>query len=103
MATLNLPEGVAEKFDLILAKAYSLDSKMEYLNTTVKKKKVYKVSFLSWKLILTPLRTSRRFWVKSLHTWKLIPDLLMNVLTNFKAVWKVVKRKSMNFIRKLFI
>ena len=42
MVTLNLPEGVAEKFDLILAKAYSLDSKMEYLNITVKKK-VYKV------------------------------------------------------------
>ena len=37
MAALNLSEGVAEKFDLILAKLYSLDSKMEDLNTTVKK------------------------------------------------------------------
>ena len=36
MAALNLSEGVAEKFDLILAKLYSLDSKMEDLNTTVK-------------------------------------------------------------------
>ena len=36
MAALNLSEGVAEKFDLILAKLCSLDSKMEDLNTTVK-------------------------------------------------------------------
>ena len=36
MAALNLSEGVAEKFDLILAKICSLDSKMEDLNTTVK-------------------------------------------------------------------
>ena len=36
MAALNLPEGVADKFDLILAKLCSLDSKMEDLNTTVK-------------------------------------------------------------------
>ena len=33
MAALNLSEGVAEKFDLILG---SLDSKMEDLNTSVK-------------------------------------------------------------------
>ena len=37
MAALNLSEGVAEKFDLILAKLCSLDSKMEDLNTTVKR------------------------------------------------------------------
>ena len=36
MAALNLSEGVAEKFDLILAKLCSLDSKMKDLNTTVK-------------------------------------------------------------------
>ena len=36
MAALNLSEGVAEKFDLILAKLCSLDTKMEDLNTTVK-------------------------------------------------------------------
>ena len=36
MAALNLSEGVAKKFDLILAKLCSLDSKMEDLNTTVK-------------------------------------------------------------------
>ena len=36
MAALNLSEGVAEKFNLILAKLCSLDSKMEDLNTTVK-------------------------------------------------------------------
>ena len=36
MAALNLSKGVAEKFDLILAKLCSLDSKMEDLNTTVK-------------------------------------------------------------------
>ena len=36
MAALNLSEGVTEKFDLILAKLCSLDSKMEDLNTTVK-------------------------------------------------------------------
>jgi len=36
MAALNLSEGVAEKFDLILAKLCSLDSKMEDLNITVK-------------------------------------------------------------------
>ena len=36
MAALNLSEGIAEKFDLILAKLCSLDSKMEDLNTTVK-------------------------------------------------------------------
>ena len=36
MAALNLSEGVAAKFDLILAKLSSLDSKMEDLNTTVK-------------------------------------------------------------------
>ena len=85
MAALNLSEGVAEKFDLILAKLCSLDSKMKDLNTTVK---VYKVSYLSWKLILSPLRTSRRIWMKSSLTWKLIPNLLMSALANFKAVWK---------------
>ena len=36
MSALNLSEGVAEKFDLILAKLCSLESKMEDLNTTVK-------------------------------------------------------------------
>ena len=36
MAALNLSEGVAEKFDLILEKLCSLDSKMEDLNTAVK-------------------------------------------------------------------
>lgn len=36
MAALNLCEGVAEKFELILAKLCSLDSKMENLNATVK-------------------------------------------------------------------
>lgn len=36
MAALKLSEGVAEKFDLILAKLCSLDTKMEDLNTTVK-------------------------------------------------------------------
>ena len=36
MAALNLSEGVAKKFDLILAKLCSLDSKMKDLNTTVK-------------------------------------------------------------------
>ena len=36
MAALNPSEGVAEKFDLTLAKLCSLDSKMEDLNTTVK-------------------------------------------------------------------
>lgn len=36
MAALNLSEGVAEKFDLILAKLCSLDSKMQDLNTAVK-------------------------------------------------------------------
>ena len=35
MAALNLSEGVAKKFDLILAKLCSLDSKMKDLNTTV--------------------------------------------------------------------
>lgn len=36
MAALNPSDGVAEKFDLTLAKLCSLDSKMEDLNTTVK-------------------------------------------------------------------
>ena len=36
MAALNLSESVAEKFDLLLAKLCSLDSKIEDLNTTVK-------------------------------------------------------------------
>ena len=35
MAALNLSEGVAENFDLILAKLCSLDSKIEDLNTAV--------------------------------------------------------------------
>ena len=37
LAALNLSEGVVEKFDLILAKLCSLDSKMEDLKTTVKR------------------------------------------------------------------
>ena len=45
MAALNLSEGVAEKFDLILAKLCSLDSKMEDLNTTVERSQS-KLSFM---------------------------------------------------------
>ena len=37
MVTLKLSDGVAEKIDLLLAKLCSLSSKMEGLNTTVKK------------------------------------------------------------------
>ena len=83
MAALNLSEDVAEKFDLILAKLCSLDSKMEDLNTTVKSLQS-KLSFME--IDIDPLRTSRRIWMKSSLTWKLIPNLLMIALTNFKAV-----------------
>ena len=55
------------------------------------------------KLILTPLRTSRRIWMKISLTRKLIPNLLMIALANFKAVWKKkVRRKSTNVIRTFF-
>ena len=50
MVALNLSEGVAEKFYLLIAKLCSLDSKMEDLNTTGIK--VYPL----WKLTLTPLK-----------------------------------------------
>ena len=45
MAAFNVSEGVAEKFDLILAKLCSLDSKMEDLNKRVKSLKS-KLSFM---------------------------------------------------------
>ena len=45
VAALNLSEGITEKFDLTLEKLYSLDSKMEDLNTTVKSLQS-KLSFL---------------------------------------------------------
>ena len=46
MAALNLSEGIAEKFDLILGKLCSLDSKMEDLNTMIVKSLQSKLSFV---------------------------------------------------------
>ena len=72
MAALILSEGVAKNINLILAKLCSLDSKMEDLSTIVKS--LPSKFNLLWKLILTPLRTSRRIWMKSSRTWKLISN-----------------------------
>ena len=65
MAALNLSEGVAKKFDLILAKLCSLDSKMKDLNTTVKSLQ-RKLSVIE--IDVDSLRKSRRILMKSSRT-----------------------------------
>ena len=100
MAALNLSEGVAEKFNLILAKLCSLDLKIEDLNTTVKSLQS-KLSFTE--IDIDSVKDKQGIWMKSSLTWKLIPNLLTIVLTNFKAVWKILyleaysRRESLKF------
>ena len=100
MAALNLSEDVAEKFDLILAKLCSLDSKMEDLNTTVKSLQS-KLSFME--IDIDSVKDKQKNLNEKFTHMETNPNLLMIVLTNFKAVWKKVRRKSTNVIRKFFI
>ena len=93
-----LSEDVAEKFDLILAKLYSLDSKMEDLNTTVKSLQS-KLSFVE--IDIDSFKDKQKDQDEKLT--RLETNLLKNALANFKTVWKKVRRKSTNVIRKFFI
>ena len=93
-------QGIAEKFDLILAKLCSLDSKMEDLNTTVKSLQS-KLSFVETDI------DSVKDKQKNLH------EKFTHMETNSKFVDECInqlqssleksKMESMNVIRKFFI
>ena len=74
---------------------------MEDLNTTVKSLQS-KLSFME--IDIDSVKDEQKnLDEKFTHMERLILNLLMIVLTNFKAVWKKVRRKSTNVIRKFFI
>ena len=73
---------------------------MDDLNTSVKSLQ-RKLSFVE--IDIDSVKDKQKNQDEKFTHWKLIPNLLMNALANFKTVWKKVRRKSTNVIRKFFI